>query len=60
MSPRPSKEENYLSIAEAVSERSPCSRRHVGAIIVKNNVVTIKEGVISYEENENLNYFKQR
>lgn len=36
---RPSKEEYYLKIAEAVSLRSPCIRRQFGAIIVKDDAV---------------------
>ncbi|NQT46509.1 MAG: cytidine deaminase [Candidatus Omnitrophica bacterium] len=33
---RPSWDEYFLSIAELVSKRSTCLRRHVGAVIVKN------------------------
>lgn len=34
---RPTKEEYYLGIAEAVSKRSTCLRAHAGAILVKND-----------------------
>lgn len=34
---RPSKDEYYLKIALAVSERSTCLRRNYGAVIVKND-----------------------
>ena len=37
MSPRPSKDEYYLNIAKAISERGTCLRRRVGAIIVIND-----------------------
>lgn len=36
---RTSKENYYLDIARTVAERSTCSRRHFGAIIVKNDVI---------------------
>ena len=36
---RVSKENYYLDIAQTVSERSTCMRRHFGAIIVKNDVI---------------------
>lgn len=36
---RVSKENYYLDIAETVSERSTCLRKHYGAIIVKNDVI---------------------
>ena len=36
---RPSKEEYYLDIAKAVAKRSPCLRKHYGAIIVKSDQV---------------------
>ena len=36
---RISKDEYYLNIAYAVAQRSPCLRRKVGAIIVKNDVI---------------------
>ncbi len=36
---RPSKDEYYLDIAYAVSRRSTCIRRKVGAIIVKEDVI---------------------
>ncbi len=36
---RPSKDEYYLGIAEAVCKRSPCIRRQFGAIVVKNDAV---------------------
>lgn len=39
MSERVSKENYYLDIAETVSERSTCLRKHYGAIIVKNDVI---------------------
>ena len=34
---RPSKVDYYLGIARKVAERSPCSRRKFGAILVKND-----------------------
>ncbi|MEM4703291.1 MAG: hypothetical protein QXP53_02295 [Candidatus Pacearchaeota archaeon] len=36
---RPAKEEYYLNIAKAVSGRSTCIRRKVGAIAVKDDVI---------------------
>ena len=36
---RPDKISYYLKIAQTVSERSPCSRRHLGAILVKNDSI---------------------
>lgn len=36
---RPSKDEYYLGIAEAVSKRSTCTRRQFGAIIVKDDAI---------------------
>lgn len=36
---RPTKEEYYLGIAEAVAKRSTCIRRQYGAVIVKNDVI---------------------
>ena len=36
---RPSKDQYYMSIAKTVSERATCDRKHVGAIIVNNDVV---------------------
>jgi len=36
---RPSKDEYYLGIAEAVCKRSPCIRRQFGAIIVKEDAI---------------------
>ena len=36
---RVSKHNYYLDIAQTVSERSTCLRRHFGAIIVKNDVI---------------------
>jgi dCMP deaminase len=36
---RPTKDEYYLNIAKAVSERSTCLRRKFGAIIVKDDVI---------------------
>jgi len=38
---RPSKVEYYLNIAKVVGSRSPCTRRQLGAILVKN------DGIIS-------------
>lgn len=39
MAERVSKTNYYLDIAETVSERSTCMRRHFGAIIVKNDTI---------------------
>lgn len=39
MSPRVTKENYYLDIAETVSERSTCLRKRYGTIIVKNDVI---------------------
>ena len=39
MMKRPSIDEYYLSIAEAVAQRSTCLRAQAGAIIVKNDVI---------------------
>ncbi len=36
---RVSKDKYYLSIADAVSKRSPCLRRQYGAVIVKNDEI---------------------
>ena len=36
---RPDKINYYLDIAETVSERSTCLRKHYGAIIVKNDII---------------------
>ena len=36
---RPDKINYYLDIAETVSKRSTCLRKHYGAIIVKNDVI---------------------
>lgn len=36
---RTSKENYYLDIAQTVSERSTCLRKHFGAIIVKNDII---------------------
>lgn len=36
---RPNKTDYYLDIAETVSERSTCLKRHYGAVIVKNDQV---------------------
>jgi dCMP deaminase len=36
---RISKDEYYLQIAKAVSQRSPCIRRQFGAIIIKDDVI---------------------
>ena len=35
--PRPSWDEYFMEIAEVVAKRSNCSRRHVAAVIVKDN-----------------------
>lgn len=37
MKSRPCKEEYYMNIAKAVSQRSTCLRRQYGAVIVKND-----------------------
>jgi len=39
MSSRPNKDKYYLNIAKAVSERSPCLKRKVGAVIVKDDCI---------------------
>ena len=39
MSPRVSKENYYLDIAQTVAERCTCLRKRYGAIIVKNDVI---------------------
>lgn len=39
MATRISKEEYYLGIAKAVAQRSPCLRRQIGAIIVKEDAI---------------------
>ena len=39
MDARTSKENYYLDIADAVSERSTCLRRKYGAIIVRNDEI---------------------
>ena len=39
MPDRPSKEEYYLNLAEEVSRRSTCRRRHFGAVIVKDDQI---------------------
>ncbi|MBI2103395.1 dCMP deaminase family protein [Candidatus Woesebacteria bacterium] len=36
---RPSKEQYYLNIASVVAERATCPRLHVGAVIVKNDMI---------------------
>lgn len=36
---RPSKDDYYLNIAKAVSERSTCLRRRYGAVLVKNDEI---------------------
>lgn len=36
---RPSKRSHYLKIAQVVSERSTCLRRHYGAVIVKDDQI---------------------
>lgn len=37
--PRPIKDNYYLHIAQAVSERSTCLKRHYGCVIVKNDEI---------------------
>ena len=37
--PRPSWDEYFMEIAEVVAKRSNCSRRHVAAVIVKDNLL---------------------
>jgi dCMP deaminase len=39
MNGRPSKDEYYLAIAKSIAMRSPCIRRQVGAIIVKEDAI---------------------
>ena len=39
MATRPGKDEYYLNIAHAVSERSTCLRRHYGVVIVNNDEI---------------------
>lgn len=39
MTTRPCKDEYYLNIAQAVSERSTCIRRHYGVVIVNNDEI---------------------
>ena len=39
MTARPCKDEYYLNIAQAVSERSTCIRRHYGVVIVNNDEI---------------------
>lgn len=36
---RPTKDEYYIGIAEAVSKRSTCLRRNYGAVLVKDDVI---------------------
>lgn len=36
---RPSWDEFFAEVAEAIAQRSTCSRRHVGAVLVQNNRV---------------------
>ena len=47
------KEDYYMGIAEAVSERSTCLRRHYGAVIVKNDeiIATGYNGAVRGEPN---------
>lgn len=35
--PRPTWDEYFMGIAEVVSQRSNCTRRHVGAVVMKDN-----------------------
>jgi len=44
---RPDKDQYYLNIAQAVSDRSTCLRAHCGAIIVQN------DNIIATGENDN-------
>ena len=39
MTTRPDKDEYYVNIAHAVSERSTCLRRHYGVVIVNNDEI---------------------
>lgn len=39
MMPRPIKDNYYLHIAQTVSERSTCLKRHYGCVIVKDNEI---------------------
>lgn len=39
MTTRPGKDEYYVNIAHAVSERSTCLRRHYGVVIVNNDEI---------------------
>lgn len=39
MMPRPIKDNYYLHIAQTVSERSTCLKRHYGCVIVKNDEI---------------------
>jgi dCMP deaminase len=39
MDKRPSVDEYYISIADTVSTRSTCLRRHYGAVIVKDDMI---------------------
>lgn len=50
---RPTKDEYYLGIAEAVLERSTCLRRKYGAVLVKNDeiVATGYNGSVRGEDN---------
>lgn len=39
MTERMTKHELYMNMARLIAERSTCTRRHVGAVLVKDNVV---------------------
>ena len=41
----------YLDIAETVTERSTCSKRHYGAIIVKNDeIISTRPDLMAHQE----------
>jgi dCMP deaminase len=54
--PRPSWEDYFMQIAEVVSTRSTCLRRHVGAVLVKNRQILatgyngVPRGIVHCEE----------